>query len=264
MRKLSYLLLVLSTTFFYGQVGINTISPETTFEVVGKADDVNHFDGILPPRITGDQLSKKLYSTSKKGAVVFVTSPVTNLVGQVTNITEPGLYFFDGNLWRLFSKENDPIEYHILLTFDSTSSAGLAATSTWSTPGNQWGNTNAYLTSSKYYTIGTKNFEGLTGYISFKKIHGIVNVHFQLYRLYGSEPITGIAFINIEDICRDLGYFPNQIVLLHTESSIQYFPVLLENFTLQIPKTSLDSISTSSYTYGDAQGYSNWRKPHLK
>ena len=263
MRKLSYFLLVISTTSIYGQVGINTQTPEATLEVVGKPTDVNHYDGIIPPRITGNQLAAKTYSSAKKGAVIFATSPPTNLSGQVINVTESGIYYFDGTLWQTFSKEKQPIEYRILLTFDHNSTAGLVATSTWSAPVNYSGNTNAYLTASKYYTIGTKNFGGLKGSILFRKVQGIVNAKFQIYRSNDSEPISGNAFMSIANIYSDIGYIPNQIVLLHTENSTQFFPALLENYAIQIPQTSLTAMSTSYYTYGEVQGYSNWIKPYL-
>lgn len=263
MRKLSYLLFVLTAISLSGQVGINTQTPETTLEIVGKPNDINHYDGVIPPRLTGNQLALKTYSTAKKGAVVFVTSPPANLSGQVIQITEPGLYYFDGNLWQTFSKEKQPTEYRILLTFDHNSTAALSATSTWSAPVNYNGNTNAFLTASKYYTIGTKNFGGLKGSVLFRKVQGIVNVKFQIYRSFDSDPITGNAFINIPNIYSDIGYVPNQVVLLHTENSTQFFPALLENFAIQIPQNSLSAMSTSYYTYGEVQGYSNWIKPYL-
>jgi hypothetical protein len=90
-----------------------------------------------------------------------VTVPATNLSGQVINVRTTGLYYFDGTAWQPVSKDVDPIEYYILLTFDSNSTASLAATSTWTEPRNQWANTNNYLTSSKNYTIGSKTLEGL-------------------------------------------------------------------------------------------------------
>jgi hypothetical protein len=264
MKTLIYFFMFFFSISVIGQVGINTQLPEATLDVVGKPTDLNHFDGIIPPRITGDQLASKTYSSTKKGTIVFVTYPATNLVGQVVNINESGLYYFDGSQWQSFSKEIDPIEYNLVLSFDSSSTASLAATSAWSTPRNEWGNTNNYLTSSKYYVLGTKNYGGLKGQILFRKVHGIVNISFQIYRSSDSEPIDGNAFINIGDICSDIGYFPKQIVLLHTENSTQYFPALLENFSLQIPQSSLSSMSTSYYTYGEVQGYSYWKKPYLK
>lgn len=108
MNKLTYFLLFLMTISVEGQVGINTQSPETTLEVVGKPNDTNHYDGIIPPRITGDQLALKNYSSAKKGALVFVIAPATNLSGQVINITKSGLFYFDGSVW-LPSEQEDKL-----------------------------------------------------------------------------------------------------------------------------------------------------------
>ncbi|HEX7870804.1 MAG TPA: hypothetical protein VF455_11900 [Chryseobacterium sp.] len=264
MSKYIYFLLILVTISIKGQVGINTQSPESTFEVVGRPNDINHYDGIIPPRITGNQLAAKTYTLAKRGAVVYVTSKPTTLSGQVAYIMEPGLYYFDGISWRDFSKEKQPVEYVITLLLEHNSTAGLVSTSNWSIPVNYWGNTNAYLTASKHYIVGTKNYGGLKGSILFRKVNGIVNVRFQIYRSNDSEPISGNAFLNIPDIYSDIGYIPNQIVLLHTENSTQFFPALLENYAIQIPQTSLTAMSTSYYTYGEVQGYSNWIKPYLQ
>jgi hypothetical protein len=263
MKTMIYFFLPFIGMSIQGQVGINTQTPETTLEVVGKPNDTNHFDGIIPPRITGNQLATKTYSIAKKGAVVFATSSASNLSGQVKNITEAAPYYFDGNLWQPFSKEIVPIEYQIILSFDPNSTNVLTATSTWSAPVNYSGNTNAYLTATKTYTIGTKNFGGLKGGVLFRKVQGIVNVRFQIYRSSDSSPISGNAFMSISNIYSDIGYIPNQIVLLHTENSSQFFPALLENYAIQIPQTSLSAMSTSYYTYGEVQGYSNWIKPML-
>ena len=259
MKTIIYFFLPFIGMSIQGQVGINTQNPEATLEVVGKPNDTHHFDGIIPPRITGNQLAAKTYSIAKKGAVVFATSPASNLSGQVINIKESGLYFFDGTIWQPFSKE--PTEYQVILSFDSNSTSSLTATSSWSPPINYWASTNKYLTATKTYTIGTKNFGGLKGSILFRKLLGSVNIRFQIYRSYDSALVTGNAFMNISDIFNDIGYFPYQIVLLHTENSTQHFPALLENYSIQIPQASLNAMSTTYYTYGEVQGYSNSVKP---
>lgn len=105
MKTLIYFFLPLIAVSAKGQIGINTQTPETTLEVVGKPNDTNHYDGIIPPRISGDQLATKTYSSSKRGAVVFVTSPATTLTGQVLNVIESGLYYFDGVLWKSLAKD---------------------------------------------------------------------------------------------------------------------------------------------------------------
>jgi hypothetical protein len=103
------LFFVLLTVNLFSQVGINTQTPEATFEVVGKPNDVNHYDGIIPPRITGDQLAAKTYSTSQKGAFVFVTAPATNLSGQASHLAKSGVYYFDGQQWIPLTQD-DPLE----------------------------------------------------------------------------------------------------------------------------------------------------------
>lgn len=264
MGKILYFLLFLLTATLKAQVGINTESPQATLQVVGKPNDLNHFDGIIPPKISGNQLAAKNYSFAKKGAIVFVESAAGNPSGQVVNVNEAGPYYFDGAVWKSYSKEVAPIEYRISLTFDPNSTGALEATSTWSEPANLYGNTNAYLAAFKNYSIGTKNFAGLKGSVTFRKVHGIVNIRFQIFRSSNSAPISNNAFISIPDIYSDIGYIPNQIALLHTENSTQFFPALLENNAIQIPVSSLNQISTAYYTYGEVQGFSNWIKPYLQ
>ncbi|NML56791.1 hypothetical protein [Chryseobacterium cheonjiense] len=99
MKTLFYFFFSLLTIQVSGQIGINTATPKIMLDVVGKPVVPNHYDGIIPPRITGDHLSKKIYSVSKKGALFFVAVPYI-LAGQVINITEPGIYYFDENLWQ--------------------------------------------------------------------------------------------------------------------------------------------------------------------
>lgn len=121
MKKMSYFLLVLSITLIQGQVGINTETPQATLEVVGKPDDINHYDGIIPPRISGNQLSAKAYTLSKKGSFVYVTEPFDGIINntQTSLITKQGYYFFDGTLWKSFTQE-DPLNSVVLRGNSST------------------------------------------------------------------------------------------------------------------------------------------------
>ena len=47
MKATFYLLLTLFAIKLNAQVGINTQTPETTFDVVGKPNDTSHYDGII-------------------------------------------------------------------------------------------------------------------------------------------------------------------------------------------------------------------------
>ncbi len=84
------------------QVGINTNLGQATLDVVGAPSNPNKLDGIIAPRITGDQLKGKNYSTAQTGAIVYVTTADTAPSGQTANVTSTGYYYFDGSVWIQF------------------------------------------------------------------------------------------------------------------------------------------------------------------
>lgn len=78
--KINITLIALTMSLFsYAQVGINTTSPKATLDVK-KQEALILADGIIPPRISGDSLRLKAnaYTVAQNGAIVYVTSPVTN------------------------------------------------------------------------------------------------------------------------------------------------------------------------------------------
>jgi hypothetical protein len=100
MKTLLYFFFSLLTISVSGQDGINTATPEVTLDIVRKSSVPNHYDWLIPPCITGDQLPEKIYSVPKKQTLLFVTLPAYVLSGQLINVAEPGLYYFDGSLWQ--------------------------------------------------------------------------------------------------------------------------------------------------------------------
>lgn len=84
----------------FAQVGINTTTPATTLDVVGKPTDTSSFDGLTAPRITGNQLRAKAYTGAQTGALVYITVADTAPSGQTINITNTGYYYFDGSVWQ--------------------------------------------------------------------------------------------------------------------------------------------------------------------
>ena len=85
------------TTF--AQVGIGTPSPSATLEVVGDPANASSLDGIIPPRLTGDQLRAKNYTTAQTGVMVYVTAADTAPTGQTSSVTSTGYYSFNGTAW---------------------------------------------------------------------------------------------------------------------------------------------------------------------
>ncbi|OCA76615.1 hypothetical protein BBH99_02565 [Chryseobacterium contaminans] len=86
-----------SVSMINGQVGINTQSPNATLDVVGKPIDATSLDGIIAPRISGDNLSLKTYTSSQTGALVYVTSAAGTPSGQTVDVTTVGYYYFNGD-----------------------------------------------------------------------------------------------------------------------------------------------------------------------
>lgn len=100
MKTKIILLSLFVLTNFYAQIGINTTTPNASLDVVGNPSVSNSLDGIIPPRLTGDQLGQKTYTNSQTGAIVYVTlGKSTSTNSQVTNVKTPGLYQFDGTFW---------------------------------------------------------------------------------------------------------------------------------------------------------------------
>lgn len=61
--------------FLAAQIGVNNSAPQATFDVAGFASDSTKPDGLIPPRLTGDQLRAKDagYLGAQTGAIVYVT-----------------------------------------------------------------------------------------------------------------------------------------------------------------------------------------------
>lgn len=103
------------------QVGINNESPKATLDVTAKATDGSRPEGIIAPKLTGNQIQSgnSQYGLDQKGTIIYATAAVTSPDSKTGNITAEGYYYFDGSVWQKMS--------------GSSSSTG-----TWSTTGN-WG-----------------------------------------------------------------------------------------------------------------------------
>jgi hypothetical protein len=104
---------------FHYRLGLIQI-PNATLDVVGDPADISKFDGIIRPRISGDQLRTKPYTSSQTGALVFITAADSAPAGQTMEVTMPGYYYFNGNRWIKIVVSTD----HKIRTLASGSVAG--------------------------------------------------------------------------------------------------------------------------------------------
>ena len=101
-KYLHSIALLLVCNMASAQVGMNTTDPKATLDVVAKTTDGSSPEGLLAPRLTGDQiqLADALYGTDQEGIFIYATAAVTVASVKTANITEPGYYYFDGTIWQ--------------------------------------------------------------------------------------------------------------------------------------------------------------------
>lgn len=84
-------------------MGINTTNPKATLDVSALPADLTKTDGIIVPRIDGNQLFLKnnLYSTDQIATLIYVTAPATgaSLSDDTIDVTEIGYYMHNGVKW---------------------------------------------------------------------------------------------------------------------------------------------------------------------
>jgi hypothetical protein len=109
MKKQTFLLFLLIGIKGISQVGVNTVTPLATLDVVAKTTDGSRAEGIAAPRLTGDQVKAGdlQYGTSQKGVIVYCTSAVGVASPKTANITREGYYYFDGAIWQKIINGND-------------------------------------------------------------------------------------------------------------------------------------------------------------
>jgi hypothetical protein len=106
MKNLKLSLWSLALSFFsmgaYAQIGINTESPKATLDVVGKPAVATSADGVIAPRMTGDQLRAKdgVYLPEQTGALVYVTQAVGIPSVKTAKVDKPGYYMYNGETWK--------------------------------------------------------------------------------------------------------------------------------------------------------------------
>lgn len=89
------------------QVGIGTTTPQATLDITGEPTISTTLDGVIAPRITGDQLRAKTYTAAQTAALVYVTAADTAPAGQTIDVTQIGYYFFNGTVWVVVAPQSD-------------------------------------------------------------------------------------------------------------------------------------------------------------
>jgi hypothetical protein len=100
---------IMAGTTVFSQIGVNTSTPQTTLDITAIETDGSTAEGIIAPRLTGDQIKGKdaRYMLAQTGAIVYATQAVVGVpAGKTVNITTKGYYFFDGILWQKIARSS--------------------------------------------------------------------------------------------------------------------------------------------------------------
>ena len=128
MKKIISLIVFISTFYAHAQVGINTTSPATSFDVA-KSSVATVADGVLVTRISGDELKAKdaNYGTNQHATLVYVTSIPTTASTKTSNIKSPGFYYYDNTISKwvgAFRNNNFPKFFYMPSVLVNTSTLG--------------------------------------------------------------------------------------------------------------------------------------------
>ena len=97
----------LSLTTVQAQVGVGTTTPKATLDIVGEPTNTSELDGIIAPRLTGNQLRAKFYTSAQTAAIVYVTVADSAPAGQTIDVTQKGYYYFNATKWILMAPESE-------------------------------------------------------------------------------------------------------------------------------------------------------------
>lgn len=120
MKKFFFQLFILFSILSKAQVGINTSMPNATLDVRAH-DDTTKSDGIIPPRLTAEQLKSKdnAYQTNQTGSLVYITQRLTSEPSTKTiKVKDPGYYYFDGEIWQAIESTTQTQDWFYMPSFN--------------------------------------------------------------------------------------------------------------------------------------------------
>ena len=128
MKKIIFFIGLSLGVIVKAQVGINTTSPFTTFDV-SKSSVATVPDGVLVTRITGDELKAKdaLYLAYQNSTLVYVTAVSATTTPKTVNVKTPGFYYYDNTISQwvgAFKNDNFPKFFYMPSVLVNTATLG--------------------------------------------------------------------------------------------------------------------------------------------
>lgn len=85
-----------------GRIGMNTPNPKATLDITAKTDGSLQAEGLMIPRLTGDQIQAMTASiqAGTESLMIYATASPVSPTSKVAKITQPGYYFWNGSNWE--------------------------------------------------------------------------------------------------------------------------------------------------------------------
>lgn len=102
MKNIITLAVSLFSLTIFAQVGINNNTPKATLDITAQTTNGSKPEGLLPPRLTGDQIQAgdAQYTAAQAGIIIYATAAATAPSTKTANMTAAGYYFYDGTAWQ--------------------------------------------------------------------------------------------------------------------------------------------------------------------
>jgi len=174
----AFLSVNLSISLVKAQVGINTNAPKATLDVAPKNTDGSTAEGVIAPRLTGNQLTAadSRYTSAHAGIIVYATSAPSVSTTKTANITAPGYYYFDGSVWKGMGAQNTTTTLSISSVIDpnilgyvpsNTATAANNAPSTVTVNGVTATRTGTFIYNGHSYAAYSASAAGITWYNAY-------------------------------------------------------------------------------------------------
>ncbi|MDR6923672.1 MULTISPECIES: tail fiber domain-containing protein [Chryseobacterium] len=105
MSKLCLIGSIISGSFLFSQVGINTPDPKSTLDIRAKTNGASQTEGLMIPRLTGDQIQTMTNNIQPgtESLMIYATSAPASPTAKVAKITQSGYYYWSGTTWESVS-----------------------------------------------------------------------------------------------------------------------------------------------------------------
>lgn len=215
MNKLLFLLYSVLPIVTLAQVGINTDNPNATLDVNASATMLTVSDGIIAPKLTGDQLKAKdnVYSFDQTGAIVYITQNLTTEASSKTiKVKNIGYYYFDGEIWQAINSTKQLNDWFYMPSFNlNMSSKGQKSINLYEVYSSQFsqGSNNRFFSSNNTTTI-ISNLE--QPIFQAKELEYIVTFYDEQYITINSIDAEGLMTYTVNNINPPANSFINIVL----------------------------------------------------